>query len=105
MTLRASEVEVAVIGAGAAGIGAAKKLRKAGVDALMIEARPRLGGRAHTIDAGGYALDLGCGWLHSADRNPWTDIARKLGITVDRTIAPWRRDRSAGGGKSAGSRE
>lgn len=87
----ASQVDVAVIGAGAAGIGAARRLFNTGVDVLLIEARDRLGGRSRTIDApNGAAIDLGCGWLHSADRNPWTSIAERLGFEVDRTAPPWR---------------
>ena len=43
------DVEVAVIGGGAAGIGAARRLSDAGVRALIVEARDRLGGRAWTI--------------------------------------------------------
>ena len=71
-----SETEVAIIGGGAAGIAAGRRLREAGIDCLLIEARPRLGGRAWTVtDQSGFALDLGCGWLHSADRNPWAKVA------------------------------
>ena len=56
----------------------------------MIEARPRLGGRAWTVtDQSGFALDLGCGWLHSADRNPWLKVAEGQGRTIDRTPPPW----------------
>ena len=65
------DFETVVIGGGAAGIAAARRLQKAGVKCLIVEARSRLGGRAWTIaDASGHALDLGCGWLHSADRKP-----------------------------------
>ena len=85
-----SETEVAIIGGGAAGIAAGRRLREAGIDCLLIEARPRLGGRAWTItDASGLALDLGCGWLHSADRNPWLKVAEGQGRTIDRTPPPW----------------
>jgi monoamine oxidase len=85
-----SETEVAIIGGGAAGIAAGRHLRGAGINCLLIEARPRLGGRAWTVtDQSGFALDLGCGWLHSADRNPWTKIAEAQGYTIDRTPPPW----------------
>ena len=40
-------------------------------------------------DASGFALDLGCGWLHSADRNPWVAIAQAQGFTIDKTPPPW----------------
>jgi monoamine oxidase len=83
--------EVAVIGGGAAGIGAARRLGEAGVQALVVEARTRLGGRAWTVEAGGFPVDLGCGWLHSAERNPWTKIAAAQGRTIDRTPPPWAR--------------
>ena len=80
-----------IVGAGAAGIGAARRLLDAGRRVVVLEARSRIGGRAWTKAAGGYALDLGCGWLHSADRNPWSDIAHDLGFAVDRTPPPWTR--------------
>ena len=87
-----SETEVTIIGGGAAGIAAARRLNAAGIDCLLIEARSRLGGRAWTLaDASGFALDLGCGWLHSADRNPWAPIAQAQGRTIDKTRPPWAR--------------
>jgi monoamine oxidase len=85
------DVEVAIVGGGAAGVAAARRLHDAGVDCLLIEARGRLGGRAWTVTEQDYPLDLGCGWLHSADRNPWRDIARELGFGVDTSAAPWSR--------------
>jgi monoamine oxidase len=87
-----SDIEVAVIGGGAAGIAAARRLRDAQIKSLLIEARPRLGGRAWTaIDPSGAALDLGCGWLHSAERNPWAAVAKAQGRTVDESKPPWER--------------
>ena len=63
------EFDVVVIGAGAAGIAAARKLAAAGRSVRVVESRGRLGGRAWTWrDPSGLALDLGCGWLHSARR-------------------------------------
>jgi monoamine oxidase len=79
-----------VVGAGAAGIAAARRLHDAGIDVLLVEARDRLGGRAHSVMVDGFALDLGCGWLHSAKRNPWTALAEHYGFTVDHTPANWR---------------
>jgi monoamine oxidase len=84
------DIEVAVIGGGAAGIAAARHLHEMGVDCLIVEARPRLGGRAWTVAApDGTAIDLGCGWLHSADRNPWVPIAEAQGRRIDKTPPPW----------------
>jgi monoamine oxidase len=85
-----SEADVVVIGGGAAGVAAAKRLQQASLRCLLVEARPRLGGRAWTVrDAAGHALDLGCGWLHSADRNPWVAVAQQLGLSIDKTPPPW----------------
>ena len=80
-----------VVGAGAAGIAAARRLHDAGKRAIVVEARSRIGGRAWTQTIGGFPLDLGCGWLHSADRNPWSDIARECGLAIDMTPPPWTR--------------
>jgi monoamine oxidase len=86
-----SEVDIAVIGAGAAGIAAGRRLAGSGASFVVLEARARTGGRAHTVVAEGFAVDLGCGWLHSAEQNPWTAIAEGLGLTVDRSPPPWTR--------------
>jgi monoamine oxidase len=87
---------IVVIGGGAAGIGAARKLALERADYLLVEARPRLGGRACTI-AEDFPLDLGCGWLHSADENPWVKIAEAQEATIDKTPAPWERPSSQPG--------
>lgn len=86
-----SSVDVAVIGAGAAGVAAARRLTRAGLSVVALEARDRIGGRAHTIVREGHALDLGCGWLHSADENPLAKLAGSAGFTIDRTPPPWER--------------
>ena len=75
-----SEVDVAVIGAGAAGVAAGRRLQSAKLNFIVLEARSRVGGRAWTVEAGGFPLDVGCGWLHSGDRNPWTKIAEAEGL-------------------------
>jgi monoamine oxidase len=82
--------DVAIIGAGAAGIGAAWRLIEHGFDIIVLEARERIGGRAVSVPTPlGLAVDLGCEWLHSADRNPWTSIARDSGFTIDETLPDW----------------
>lgn len=86
-----SSIDIAIIGAGAAGLGAARALEGSGKSVIVLEARDRLGGRAHTIQASpDVTFDLGCGWLHSADRNSFTAIAGQLGLVVDKTRPPWR---------------
>jgi monoamine oxidase len=85
-----SEFEVVVVGGGAAGIAAARQLADANVEAILVEARPRLGGRAWTVTDGSlFPIDLGCGWLHSADRNKWREIAEAQGCSIDKTPPPW----------------
>jgi monoamine oxidase len=86
-----SEIDVAIIGAGAAGLGAASALEHSGFSVVVVEARDRVGGRGHTIMAApDITFDLGCGWLHSADRNSFVEIAERLNFDIDKTRPPWR---------------
>ena len=109
MALRREPSEVVVIGAGAAGIAAARELRRLGRRVLVLEARDRIGGRAHTVPLGPHApLDLGCEWLHSADCNILAETAASLGFTLDRSDPPWRRpsySAAPGTGDAEASRE
>ncbi|UIJ44112.1 FAD-dependent oxidoreductase [Sphingomonas cannabina] len=84
-----SAVDVAIVGAGAAGIGAARRVAASGRSALLVEAGSRIGGRAWTLPVEGMPLDLGCGWLHSAERNPWVRIAEEAGFAVTRGPTAW----------------
>lgn len=76
----AADTDVVVIGAGAAGIAAAHALRAAGRRPIILEARSRIGGRAFTDTSLGPAYDAGAMFIHWAERNPWTQIARDLGV-------------------------
>ncbi|MFV0623058.1 flavin monoamine oxidase family protein [Sphingomonas sp. ac-8] len=84
-----TEIDIAIIGAGAAGIGAARRLHGRGRSVLLVEASDRIGGRAWTLGVQGMPLDLGCGWLHSAERNPWVGIAEHAGFAIDRSTSAW----------------
>jgi monoamine oxidase len=94
-------IDVAIVGGGSAGLAAAARLRRSPLSHLVLEAKGHIGGRAHTMEAGGYAFDLGCGWLHSADHNPYVAIAGELGFAIDRSPPPWTRQ-SGHQGASAG---
>ena len=86
-----SIVDVAIIGAGAAGLGAANALKDSGLSVIVLEARDRVGGRAHTILAApDVVFDVGCGWLHSADENSFVPIAGRLGFELNKDLPPWR---------------
>jgi monoamine oxidase len=86
-----SSVDVAIIGAGAAGLGAAHALQNSGLSSIVLEARDRVGGRAYTIQAAPDVIfDLGCGWLHSADKNSFVEIAEQLNFEVNKALPPWR---------------
>lgn len=80
-----SDPDVVIIGAGIAGITAAKRLKKSGVSFTVVEARDRIGGRAYTeTSTFGVPYDHGCAWLHSADKNPLTKIIKRAGYeTLD----------------------
>src|SRR5215831_17384974 len=87
-----NEVDVVVIGAGAAGLAAAERLTRNHMDIVVLEARERTGGRAFTVSTPrGELVDLGCHWLHSSNVNPFMDIARELHFTVDTISVDWNR--------------
>lgn len=74
--------DVLVIGAGCAGLTAAKELAAKGASVLVLEARDRIGGRAYTENRLGIAWDRGCSWLHAANVNPFVRFAQQNGIEV-----------------------
>ena len=73
---------VLVIGAGMAGLVAARLLHDSGFPVTVLEARDRLGGRLWTDDSLGIPCDLGGSWIHGADDNPLTDWCATLGIQL-----------------------
>jgi monoamine oxidase len=86
-----TDLDVVIIGAGAAGLGAARRLVAAGLAVRVVEARNRVGGRAWTVhEASGLPIELGCAWLHSADENELCAVAVQSGLTIDKTPPPWR---------------
>ena len=78
-----SNPDVVVIGAGAAGLAAARALMDEGVSVAVLEARWRIGGRAYTeSETFGVPYDQGCHWLHNEGHNPWIDYGRDNGFTL-----------------------
>lgn len=73
---------VIVVGAGIAGLTAARRLEAAGVEAMIIEARERIGGRAHTSPLDGVDVDLGASWVHGTASNPLVPFLSEAGLPL-----------------------
>lgn len=72
--------QILVIGAGMAGIAAARTLHDAGCSVAVLEARDRIGGRTHTDSSLGVDIDLGAAWIHGPTANPLVPLARQHGV-------------------------
>lgn len=75
----ADRVDVIVVGAGVAGLAAARALVDAGRTAVVVEATAQVGGRVRTDRSLGVPFDLGASWIHGTDGNPVTDLAAAAG--------------------------
>lgn len=79
-------LHVLVLGAGMAGLGAARVLHDAGVRVTVIEARDRIGGRTHTSHLWpDLPVDMGASWIHGTKGNPMTALAREVGLKLTAT--------------------
>jgi monoamine oxidase len=77
------EADIVVVGAGAAGIAAARRIVAANRKVIVLEAGGRIGGRCITDSATfGAPFDRGARWLHNADANPMTPLARGVGLEL-----------------------
>jgi monoamine oxidase len=76
-------VDVVIIGAGAAGIAAARRLAAAGRRIALVEAADRVGGRCFTdTRTFGVPYDRGAHWIHTRDTNPLAQLAPRAGVEV-----------------------
>ncbi|MGO1120427.1 flavin monoamine oxidase family protein [Rhodovibrionaceae bacterium A322] len=75
--------DVVVIGAGAAGLSAARKLMALGKSVVVVEAASRVGGRAYTeSETFGLPFDHGCSWLQGPRSLPFEKMARDQGFEL-----------------------
>jgi monoamine oxidase len=77
--------DIIVIGAGIAGLAAAKTLQNTGNKVLVLEASDHYGGRIRTIDVDGYKADFGASWIHGINGNPLYSLANNNGIETKPT--------------------
>ena len=77
------EADIVVIGAGAAGIAAARRIQAANRKVVVVEADARLGGRCWTDGATfDVPFDRGARWLHNPETNPMVKLARNAGLNI-----------------------
>ena len=70
------EQDVIVVGAGLAGLTAARELRHAGREVLLLEARDRVGGRAYTAQLDGIDVELGGAFVHWFQAHMFAELTR-----------------------------
>jgi len=77
------DADVVVVGAGAAGIAAARRLAASNVKVAVLEAADRVGGRCQTdLTTFGIPFDRGARWLYAQDSNPVARLARSVSMEI-----------------------
>ena len=77
-----TDCDVAIIGAGLAGLIAARELKQQGFTCQILEARNRLGGRVFTTKFAGHKVELGGNWTFWGNPHMWAEITR-YGLNLD----------------------
>ena len=86
-----SACDLIVVGAGAAGLAAARRARELGLAVVVLEARERSGGRTWTDTTSlGIPWERGANWLHDAERNLFRRYADEVGFAYNRKSAERR---------------
>ncbi|GJE44739.1 flavin monoamine oxidase family protein [Methylobacterium soli] len=80
------EFDAVVLGAGFAGIAAARELKRQGRKVVVLEARDRIGGRAWTSRLGSHKVEMGATWIHWFQPYIWAEFIR-AGLTLHED--PW----------------
>jgi len=84
-------VDTIVIGAGIAGVTAARLLQAGGQRVVVLEARDRVGGRMWTDRTAGFSVDRGASWIHGLTDNPLTELVAELGMdAVEFTVGSYQ---------------
>ena len=84
MRLTEQHTEVAIIGAGIAGLTAAKVLKEHSLPFQLLEASHRIGGRAYSEQlSNNNWFDLGCSYLHNGIINPFVPLANEMKLSID----------------------
>ena len=90
MNLPTSNPDVVIVGAGIAGLSAAKTLKKFGYSVVVLEAEAFIGGRCFTDNSTfKVPFDVGGSWLHSAKINPLARLAEKNGVRLHKKNWDW----------------
>lgn len=85
------EYDTIVVGAGVAGLSAARALVGAGQKVVVLEARDRIGGRLHTERIGGRITDLGASWIHGIDGSALHEVTSAFGMPeVEYTVGSYQ---------------
>jgi monoamine oxidase len=85
MNTESRSPNVLVIGAGIAGLAAARELQENGFQVTVLEGRDRIGGRIYTDRTLGFPVDLGASWIHGIKGNPIHTLAQEWESPLIRT--------------------